>query len=122
MLDIKSIESNFPYLTCITCRETDFVCIVQNHDEKILTYYDVGRITDADELKEFLRLGDIWWFESNRKLPINIFVGVEMKRFQYCLTTVPMKDVVHVFGPMTSLNNLLIKRIKRRQIQLIRKP
>jgi hypothetical protein len=32
-----------------------------------------------------------------------------------------MKDVEILFGPVTSLQNLLKKRIKRRSIQLVRK-
>ena len=32
-----------------------------------------------------------------------------------------MKDIEVLFGPMTSLQNLIKKRIKRRGIQLVRK-
>jgi hypothetical protein len=37
------------------------------------------------------------------------------------LRTFVMKDVEILFGPVTSLQNLLKKRIKRRTIQLIKK-
>ena len=33
-----------------------------------------------------------------------------------------MKDIEVLFGPMTSLQNLLRKRIKRRGVQLVIKP
>jgi hypothetical protein len=44
-----------------------------------------------------------------------------MKQFVPYLTTVVMKDVEVLFGPMTSLQNLIKKRIKRRGVQLVRK-
>ena len=37
------------------------------------------------------------------------------------LSTFVMKDVEVLFGPMTSLQNLIKKRIKRRGVQLVRK-
>jgi len=114
-------RENFPFISCVRCRELEHVCIIQNHDEKIMTFYDFGKIKTDSELKHLLDLGETWWYESNRKLPINIFIGNKIKCFQFCLTTVAMKDAEVLFGPVTSLNNLLTKRIKRRQIQLIRK-
>jgi len=115
-------KESFPFISCVKCREREHVCIIQNHDDKIMTFYDFGKIKTDSELQILLSLGDIWWHESNRKLPINIFIGTDIKKFQYCLTTIAMKDAEVMFGPVTSMNNLLTKRIKRRQIQLIRKP
>ena len=44
-----------------------------------------------------------------------------MKPFKDILRTFVMKDIEIIFGPMTSLQNLIKKRIKRRGIQLVRK-
>ena len=44
-----------------------------------------------------------------------------MKPFRSYLRTFVMKDVEVLFGPMTSLQNLIRKRIKRRGVQLVRK-
>ena len=38
------------------------------------------------------------------------------------LKTILNKDVELMFGTLTSLNNIMTKRIKKRQIQLIRRP
>ena len=76
----------------------------------------------TEELRtEFLRLGDMWWWESNRAIPINIFLAGEFNPFQNWLKTFTTKDTKMIFGPSTSLNNIVRKRIKRRQIQLIKK-
>jgi len=61
----------------------------------------------------------LWWNESNRLLPINIFMQGAMSQFRECLQTFKLKETEILFGPVTSLNNLLTKRIKRRQIKLI---
>ena len=71
--------------------------------------------------KKFLQYGESWWWESNRQLPIDIFLFHEMKPFRNYLRTFIMKDIEVLFGPTTSLQNLIKKRIKRRGIQLVRK-
>jgi hypothetical protein len=116
------VQEKFPFLSCIRWSEDDFVCIIQNTDDKVLTFYDFKSIKSKSEQRLFLELGEIWWWESNRQLPINIFLRQEMEQFRYCLRTISVKDVEVMFGPITSLNELFKKRIKRRQIQLVKKP
>jgi hypothetical protein len=113
--------SEFEFLTGLQYLEKDYVGIVVNHDSHILTFYDIDMLPSLDHKKEFLELGEIWWWESNRMLPIDVFLHHEMKPFRPYLKTFVLKDVEILFGPVTSLQNLLKKRIKRRSIQLIRK-
>ena len=44
------------------------------------------------------------------------------KDFNHCLLTMNSKDVKVTIGPVTNINNLTVKRIKRKSVQLIRKP
>jgi hypothetical protein len=74
------------------------------------------------EKKAFLELGDIWWWESNRMIPINIFLRNEISRFSYAVMTMNSKDVRVSIGPCVNLHNLAIKRVKRKSVQLVRKP
>ena len=99
----------------------EYVGIVVNHDNAIMTFYDVNKMPSLEIKRKFLEYGDMWWWESNRQLPIDIFLNHEMKEFIPFLSTFVMKDVEVLFGPMTSLQNLIRKRIKRRGVQLIRK-
>lgn len=115
------IYSNFEFLTGLFYGEREYVGIVVNHDNTIITFYDVEAIPSVQMKKEFLDLGEVWWWESNRMLPIDVFLHHEMKPFKPFLKTFVMKDVEVLFGPVTSLQNLLKKRIKRRSIQLVRK-
>jgi hypothetical protein len=73
------------------------------------------------ERKSFLELGEAWWWESNRTIPINIFLKLEMEPFKYSIMTMNTKDVNIVFGPTINIHNISIKRVKRKVIQLVRK-
>jgi hypothetical protein len=67
-------------------------------------------------------MGEIWWWESNRKIPINIFLKKEMQFFRYAIKTFSSKDIEVIFGPTVNLSEIAEKRIKRKSIQLIRNP
>jgi hypothetical protein len=121
MINLEEIQEKFPFLTGLRCQNHEFIGIIQNSDDKIISFYDYESIVSPEEKIEFLKFGEIWWWESNRLLPINIFLQGQMVPFRYCMKTIVNKDVEIMFGSVTSLNNIMKKRIKKRQIQLIRK-
>jgi hypothetical protein len=65
-------------------------------------------------------MGEVWWWESNRKIPINIFLKKEMHVFRPFIKTFNVKDIELVFGPSVNLSEIAEKRVKRKSIQLIR--
>ena len=67
-------------------------------------------------------MGETWWWESNRKIPINIFLKKEMQFFKYAIKTFNSKDIELIFGPSVNLSEIAEKRIKRKSIQLVRIP
>jgi hypothetical protein len=121
MFNLDDIHEKFPFLTGIRCQNHEFIGIIQNSDDRIISFYDYDSIRSQEEKMLFLEHGETWWWESNRLLPINIFMQGQMIPFRYCLKTIVNKDVEIMFGSVTSLNNIMKKRIKKRQIQLIRK-
>jgi len=121
MINFEEIKEKFPFLSGIRCQSTEYIGIIQNSDDKIISFYDYESIRTAEEKIVFLEQGEIWWWESNRLLPINIFLQGQMQPFKYCMRTIVNKDVEIMFGSVTSLNNIMKKRIKKRQIQLIRR-
>ena len=121
MTKIEEFRKDFPFITGIKHQDREFIGIIQNSSDKVLSFYDYNVIKTPSEKKLFLELGDIWWYESNRLLPISIFMQGQMQPFRYCLKTIINKEVDIIFGPVTSLNNIIKKRIKKRQIQLIQK-
>jgi len=113
-------QSNFPFISCIKSNDKEYVGIVINFDNHVASIYDLSMIRDDTERQRFLELGEIWWWESNRKIPINIFLKKEMISFKPLIKTFNVKDVVMVFGPKVNLNEISEKRVKRKSIQLVR--
>ena len=118
---LEEIQRQFPYLSCVKTGGEEYICIIQNADDKIMSFYDYQSIPEGHEQALFLELGEIWWYESNRILPLNIFLQGQMEPYKPYIRTVQMKNTEVLFGPITSLTNLFQKRIKRRQIQLVKK-
>jgi hypothetical protein len=69
------------------------VGIVQNRDDTITTIYDFGAVQDQDLKRRFIDLANTWWWESNRSIPINIFLRGEWDTFRPTLRTFANKDL-----------------------------
>jgi len=115
-------QQNYPFISCIKSNETEYVGIVINFDSHVASIYDISIIKDIEEKNQFLELGEIWWWESNRRIPINIFLKKEMAVFRYIIKTFNSKDVTVIFGPTVNLSEIAEKRVKRKSIQLVRAP
>ena len=118
----KTLRDKFPFLSLLQKGDMEFVGIVQNQDNNVISFYDYGRLMNPQDKMRYLKCGEIWWYESNRKLPINIFLKGEFKYFRTTLVTLNSKDVEIVEGPTVKLSEISKKRVKRRTIQLVRKP
>jgi len=116
----NSFQKDHPFISCIKSNDTEYVGIVINFDNFVTSIYDISAIKLDQDRKTFLELGEIWWWESNRKIPINIFLKQEMQNFRYSIKTFNSKDVELVFGPTVNLSEIAEKRIKRKSIQLVR--
>lgn len=122
MLSLSEFKENYPFLSCIKLNDVEYVGIIINFDSNIISFYDINLINDEYRRKNFLELGEVWWWESNRKIPINIFLKREMVDYRYSIKTFNSKDVILVFGPTVNLSELSEKRVKRKNIQLIKLP
>lgn len=118
----KDIQENFPYISVVHYGGNEYVGIIANQDQFVTSMYVYTNLKTTEEKKAFLQMGETWWWESNRMLPINIFLRKEMSAFQYCIITMNSKDVKVSIGPCVNLNNLAVKRIKRKNVQLVRRP
>tara|TARA_R110000764_G_scaffold238056_1_gene334794 strand:- start:143 stop:511 length:369 start_codon:yes stop_codon:yes gene_type:complete len=119
---LKDIENNFPYISVVTYGGNEYVGIIANQDSYITSMYIFTSLKSSIEKEAFLDMGNVWWWESNRMIPINIFLHKEMQSFTYALMTMNSKDVKVTIGPCVNLNALNIKRVKRKSVQLVRKP
>jgi len=118
---LKDIEKNFPFISVIVYGGNEYVGIIVNQDQLVTSMYVYTGLKTDDEKKKFLEMGEVWWWESNRMIPINIFLSQEMERFRYVLMTMNSKDVKVTLGPCVNLHNLSVKRVKRKNVQLVRK-
>jgi hypothetical protein len=115
-----SFQTNYPFISCVKSNDIEYVGIIINLDDYVTSIYDISSIRSDEERTLFLEMGESWWWESNRKIPINIFLKKEMQFFRYAIKTFNSKDIDLVFGPVVNLSEIAEKRIKRKSIQLVR--
>lgn len=115
------LTTNHPFITICSYANQDYVGIVQNRDDIVTTIYDYGSIIDNSIKEKFLELGDIWWWESNRLIPINLFLKDEWSIFKPYLRTFNNKSLTILHGPVCSILELNKRRSKRRSITLVKR-
>lgn len=118
----NQFQSNYPFISCIKSNDVEYIGIIINFDDHVASIYDITVLKSDQEKNLFLEMGEIWWWESNRKIPINIFLKKEMNIFKYSIKSFNVKDVEVLFGPVINLSDISKKRIKRKSIQLVRNP
>ena len=117
----QDLLDEFPFLTLIKYGGNEYVGIIQNMDNNLASMYNFENIKDTDDKREFLEIGEEWWWGTNRMIPINIIFKSSFEKFRSCLLTFSIKDFEVLHGPTISLNNIIQKRVKRRNIQLVRR-
>lgn len=115
------LAEKYPFVTLCVYSDNEYVGIVQNRDDIVTTIYDYGVITDQEQKLRFIELANIWWWESNRSIPINIFLKKDWEPFRVCLRTFMNKDLRIVHGPVCSLLDIARKKSKRKSITLVRR-
>ena len=115
------LTEKYPFITLCVYANVEYVGVVQNRDDTVTTIYDFGSIPLQQDKMKFLELATTWWWESNRSIPINIFLRTEWEPFRYTIRTFINKDLVILHGPACSLSEITNKKIKRRSITLVRR-
>jgi len=117
----EKLAEKYPFITVCVDASTEYVGIIQNQDDAITTIYDFGAIADVDLKRHFLELANVWWWESNRSIPINIFLKGDWDVFRPYLKTFTNKDLEVLHGPICSLSEMSRKKSKRKSITLVRR-
>jgi hypothetical protein len=115
------LTEKYPFITLCVYANVEYVGVVQNRDDAVTTIYDFGSIPLQQDKMKFLELATTWWWESNRSIPINIFLRAEWEQFRYTIRTFINKDLVILHGPACSLSDITNKKTKRRSITLVRR-
>jgi hypothetical protein len=116
------IEEKYPFISVVTYGGSEYVGIITNQDQYVTSMLVYSHLRSIEEKKKFLELGETWWYESNRLIPINIFLRRDIEPIKYSLMTMNSKDVKVSLGPTVNISNLAVKRVKRKNVQLVRKP
>ena len=117
----QKLSAKYPFITLCIYAGVEYVGIIQNKDDTITTIYDFGNIKDPALKLQFIELANTWWWESNRSIPINIFLKGEWGPFRVYLRTFSNKDLEIVHGPVCSLGDIGRKKSKRKSITLVRR-
>ena len=118
---LESFLDEYPFLTVATYGKNEYLGIVQNQDGNLISMYIYDEIKEPELRRAFLEHGAEWWWETNRMIPINIILGRRFEPFHPCLRTFNIKDFEIVAGPSVCLKDIMQKRVKRKNVQLIRK-
>ena len=118
---LRTLSDRYPFITLCVYAGNEYVGIIQNQGSDITTIYDFGSIQSTELKSLFLELASAWWWESNRSIPINIFLKNDWDPFKPYLRTFTNKDLEIIHGPVCSLNDIVKRKSKRRSITLVRK-
>ena len=119
--EFEELNKRFPFLTYAKYGEKEYIGIIQNMDNTLVSMYAMDKMNNTDVKTAFLNYGEVWWWESNRLIPINMFIGPAFKQFAPYLLTFAIKDYTRIIGPEVCTDNITSRRVKRRSVQLIRK-
>lgn len=117
----QTLTEKYPFISLVVYANVEYVGIIQNRDDAITTIYDLGMVASSEQKMLYLELANTWWWESNRSVPINIFLRREWLLFRYTLRTFSNKDLDILHGPVCSLADIARKKSKRRSITLVRR-
>jgi hypothetical protein len=118
---IEQLTEKYPFMSVCVYANMEYVGIIQNQDETITTIYDFGNIQNTGLKMLFIELAQVWWWESNRSIPINIFLKQDWEPFREYRRTFINKDLTILCGPICSLNDLTRRKNKRKSITLVRR-
>jgi len=116
------LQEKFPFLTIVSYLGTEHIGIMQNSDNSFISIYVLDANFPQQMKKEFLQCGETWWWESNRTIPINLFLRDRFKPFKPWLKTFARKETNIVVGPSINMMDLINRRLKKRTIQLVKTP
>lgn len=119
--EYNKITADYPFLSFAKYLDDEYIGIIQNSDNQLVSMYIYSSLPTIEMKQAFLTCGDEWWWGSNRQIPINIFLKDQFKIFRPFLKTFARKEFNLISGPSVSLTDTLMRRIKRRQITLVKK-
>lgn len=117
---LSHMRKDYPFLTYLEYCDASVIGIVQNVTTQFIMIFNYEEIKGEDQKKKFLELGEKWWYESNTKVPIDVFLGDKFEEFRRVLRGYSRREVKQVVGPMINLSEMYNRRIKKRRVEFMR--
>ena len=117
----KELLDRYPFISYLTYGGIDYIGVIQNSDAQITTIYDYSMLKTLEQKQRYLDLAEQWWWESNRLIPINVFLKADWLEFRPYTKVLISKNVEIKYGPHVCLNDINAKKSKRKSITLVRK-
>lgn len=114
------IKKTLAYITVLENSDTTYYGILKIKSKQYITLYCLNNMQE-DEQKKLLEYGEQWWWQSNRGIPISLFMREEMEQYEKYTVRFNTDQCILISGPLISLSELPTKRIKRRNITLKKK-
>lgn len=82
--------------------------VIVNLDKTIISFIDIAKMKNNEELYEFIELCLEWWWYSSRQIPVNLFYPKQTEYYMQRYTThIPNKASVNITGHQVSLSNIV---------------
>ena len=94
----QDLLDKFPFLTLVKYGGNEYVGIIQNMDNNLVSMYNYENIKELVDRQDFLELGEEWWWGTNRMIPINIIFKQAFEKYRVCLITFSIKDLKYYTG------------------------
>ena len=121
MFSLEQMLEQYPFLSYIKYPTADYIGVIQNFDGDIISMYAFNKLRTDEDKRGFLEAAETWWWESNRLIPINIFLKNSWDKYRYSTVTLTTKDIREQCGHVVSISKLAERRTKRRVVQLVKR-
>ena len=111
-------RSPLPFITIVKFNDQEYIGIMQVSSKQFTSMFVLNDIEDSSDKKGLLKLGEKWWWQSNRNIPITLFMPEELEPYKKYMRTFQTKELEIIEGPVVTINALPSKRIKRRNTSL----
>lgn len=110
-------HKTYPFITVIEHDDRVYYGIIKIKSKQYISLYCFQEMSASDQ-EDLFELGKQWWWQSNRLIPISLYMQEEMERFEFCVKRFNTDSVKLITGPLISLSDLPTKRVKRRNLAL----
>lgn len=119
---LNTFLDKLPFVTYGSVHGEYYIGILNARSKSFTSIYVFELIKDPIIRQKLLELGEVWWWQCNRNLPISIFMAERMEEFESYKKTFLTKDFTIIRGPTVSISNIPTKRVKRCTTVLKPKP